>query len=93
MQAEADNCMKRHHDALSDLSGSVECPLCRLEMPKMTLTGHFATAHKDSGQQCCVECLALVKNFKRVLRKHITTLHQTGAGKSGKPFAFMKTLL
>merc|ERR1719259_877127 len=60
---------------------TVGCPICGLELKKIEVTTHFKAQHKETGQTCCCECLALISREKGALRRHITQHHHT-AGKS-----------
>ena len=61
--------MKRHRDTFSDLSFSVECPICRTEVPKMRLTTLMFIGAQGPA---VLRRVSVVKSHKRV-RLHITT--------------------
>ena len=93
-QDKLDSCMKRHHEVLN-LKSNCICPLCEEEMPKLSLTGHFKQAHRETGKTCCPECLALVTidEISCNLRKHITSCHHSAGHEHlcpGKRLVFVR---
>ena len=78
----SDSALTQHsktHEKYFDTSGSVDCPLCKVNMEKLKLTEHFQQQHstEEESLTCCLACLEVIphKNGDK-LQQHIFHHHQ-----------------
>ena len=62
------------HKKYFTLDGNVNCPECKEDVPKMSLTSHFEEKHPPN--TCCLVCLEMMPNLDKKLRNHILKQHQ-----------------
>ena len=78
----SDSALTQHsktHEKYFDTSGTIDCPLCKINLEKLKLTEHFQQHHstEEESLTCCLACLEVIphKNGDK-LQQHIFHHHQ-----------------
>jgi len=78
----SDSALTQHsktHEKYFDTSGTIDCPLCKVNLEKLKLTEHFQQQHstEEESLTCCLACLEVIphKNGDK-LQQHIFHHHQ-----------------